>query len=95
MDDGHNHPAVFQIRTITGGFNAGRTYYLRAPCRDAAAETAAALTALAIAARRSAEAKSRFRRSQDTVLLQSDSPPLLTAPAASIDQYFISSHTKS
>ena len=84
MEDGHNHPEVFQIRTMTGGFNAGRTYYLRAPCRDTASKTAAALTALAIAARRSAESKSRFRRSQETVRPQPDWMPVSAARSASI-----------
>ena len=65
--DSNSQPAVIQIRTSAEGFNSGRTYYLRCPSRQLSSELANSLRSLAAAARRSAEVKTKFRRSQELV----------------------------
>ena len=62
---------VFHIKTDEFGINAGRTYYISTRCNmdaDKCMETITAqLSTLAKTARRKAEAKSRFQRSQEVV----------------------------
>lgn len=71
IQDGHIQPAVIQIRTLVGGFNSGRTYYLRCSTRELSADVAAELRTLVSAARRSSEVKTRFLRSQEAVRISS------------------------
>ena len=58
---------ILQIKTVPDGFNFGRSYYFKAgaevPCRNIVDN----LSSAAKAARKRAENKSRFKRSQDFV----------------------------
>jgi hypothetical protein len=58
---------MFQIRTINEGFNSGRTYCLRAPTEKICGLIVADLTVRSKAAKKSAEAKSRFEKCQERV----------------------------
>ena len=62
---------ILQIKTAAAGLNSGRTYYISTrSCPDAAEcrqSLVTQLSAQARIARRKAEAKSRFQRSQDNV----------------------------
>lgn len=58
---------IFQIRTIPGGFNSGRTYYVKADSKEDCELISTELRAKAAAARRKAEGTSRFINSQNKV----------------------------
>jgi hypothetical protein len=54
----------FQIRTLTDGFNSGRTYYLHSNTADECKEVFEVLRKFAEIARKRAEKYSKFRESQ-------------------------------
>ncbi len=58
---------IVQISTLEQGFNSGRTYYLKAESKEECDSISAELGCKACSARRKAEGKSRFIRSQDSV----------------------------
>ena len=58
---------VLQIKTIPEGFNSGRTYALKTCSEEQLLEITVQLEKIAVAARNRAEAKSRLRKSQDSV----------------------------
>ena len=54
----------FQIRTLTNGFNSGRTYYLHSNSADECKEVVGILRKIVEIARKRAEKYSKFRESQ-------------------------------
>ncbi len=58
---------VLQIQTVIFGFNSGRTYCVRIPSLQLCQQVMEALSKAASAARAAFEAKTAFRRSQETV----------------------------
>jgi hypothetical protein len=56
---------AFQIATIPNGYNSGRSYYLQAESSDLEHQVMTQLRTLATIARKKAEARSSFRKSQD------------------------------
>lgn len=66
-DDGAENKNVFEIVTDVDGYNSGRTYQIQAVSAQDFRTIFDNLTKLAIAAREGAEAKSRFKKSQQRV----------------------------
>jgi hypothetical protein len=58
---------AFQIATDTNGYNSGRSYYLQAASASQKQEIIAHLQVFAKSARKRAEVKSYFRKTQDRV----------------------------
>ena len=58
---------AFQIFTVPHGYNSGRSYYLQAESSDLEHNVITQLRTLAISARKKAEARSSFRKTQDRV----------------------------
>jgi hypothetical protein len=58
---------AFQIATDTNGYNSGRSYYLQTASASQKQEIIAHLKILATSARKKAEVKSLFRKTQDRV----------------------------
>jgi hypothetical protein len=58
---------AFQISTIPDGYNSGRSYYLQADSSHLKQHAIAQLRSLASSARKKAEARSYFRKTQDYV----------------------------
>ncbi len=58
---------AFQIATDTNGYNSGRSYYLQTASANQKQEIIAHLKTLATSARKKAEVKSLFRKTQDRV----------------------------
>jgi hypothetical protein len=56
---------AFQIFTVPHGYNSGRSYYLQAESSDLEHNVITQLRTLAISARKKAEARSSFRKTQD------------------------------
>ena len=56
---------AFQIFTVPDGYNSGRSYYLQAESSDLEHNVITQLRTLAISARKKAEARSSFRKTQD------------------------------
>ena len=79
---------VLQIKTAADGLSSGRTYYISTRSNSNAADCRQALvkqlSAQARIARRKAEAKSRFRRSQDKVKAVQSSMPFQLCMASLI-----------
>ncbi len=65
----------FQIATIAGGHNSGRSYCLQAASAEQCRTLVRDLRVLAVIARDKAEAKTRFEKSQDRVRAVRRRPP--------------------
>jgi hypothetical protein len=72
---------TLQIRTISDGYNSGRTYYLRVTATDAQIDIVAILNQMSKFARKRANVKNRLDRAQTRVRKIHDSMWFQTASA--------------